>query len=262
MECEVGQKIQAHQTTANQESISWTNAAVWLKLGSLVCNCLFVLFSVSQCGGLLWPDNPGRRHDRQLTPGVQKVLLCDQGDWLPPHYAGQLSKGQGPVPLSFLPGLQFTTSGPSEPSPSLPRVPSWLCPSQPQTGAHHCRKFGGPLSCWVLHTVLWWTWQELTSTWTSSVRQESATASAVHRKLPDPEAGDLGDSAQSWLCGGLHLLQTRWDTFTDMHITDCLVSLLFCWQVIVQWWKKCPEFSKYWKRSIISHNCIYLRAFK
>lgn len=211
MECEVGQKTPniTHQAIANQEGIrSWTNPAVCLKLGSLACISLFVLFSVSERGGLLWPDNPGWRHDRQLTPGVQKVLLCDQRDRLPPHYAGQLPKGQGPVPLSFLPGIQFTTSGPSEPSPCLPRVPSWLGPSQPQTGAHLCRKFGGPLSCWVLRSVLWWTGQELTSPWTFSVWEEPATASAVHRKLPDPEAGDLGDSAQSWLCGGLHLLQT------------------------------------------------------
>lgn len=170
--------------------------------------CLMCLFLISECGRLLWPDNQGWWHDRQLTPGIQKVLLCNNGDRLPSHHAGQFPKGQGPVLLPLFPGLQFVKSGPIKPSPSLPRVSSGFRPYYSQTGAHLWWKFGWPMSCWLIRSVLWWTGQELTSPWASSVWEEPTPASAIHYKLPHPEAGDPGDSAQSRLCGGLHLFQT------------------------------------------------------
>lgn len=168
----------------------------------------YVFFLISECGRLLWPDNQGWWDDRQLTPGIQKVLLCDNGDGLPPHYAGQFPEGQGSVLLPLLPGLQFVKSCPFKPCPGLPRVSSWLGPYHSQTGAHLWWEFRWPMSCWLVCSVLWWTGQELASPWASSVWEEPSPASAVHYKLPHPEAGDPGDSAQSWLCRGLHFLQT------------------------------------------------------
>lgn len=115
---------------------------------------LIGLCLVSERGGLLRPDHPRRRHDSQLAPGIKEVLLCDHGDGLPPHHAGQLPQGQGPVPLPLLPGLQSAPSGPSEPGPSPARVPSWRRTFQPQTGAHLWGKLGGPLPRRLICPVL------------------------------------------------------------------------------------------------------------
>lgn len=171
---------------------------------------LFFFFPVSECGGFLWPDNPRWRYDHQLTPGIQEVLLCDHGDWLPPDNAGQLSQRQGPVPFPLLPGLQLASSGPPESCACLARVsvPPRFCPSQPQIAVYLWWKLRRSVSCRLLRSVLWWSGHNLASLGASSLWEEPTPTSAVHRKLPDPEAGDQGDSASSWLCGGLHLLQT------------------------------------------------------
>lgn len=50
--------------------------------------------------------------------------------------------------------------------------------------------------------------QELASPRASALWEEPAPARVIHGDLPDPEAGDPRNSAQSGLCGGLHVLQT------------------------------------------------------